>query len=166
MLLSNKVWGGIVGILPGINLALKKYVINKNAAKKLGEIYGIDLKFIDEKENNIINNIPKPVYIIANKNKENLNMEIKRSKSIKESTSKSLESNSNEKSPTKNVGDGNDSSTLKVILGSVVGALRNYITTLYCEDLINKFEEYYIKNAQILENSYKKAAEYLLSKCK
>ena len=44
MVLSNKVWGGIVGILPGIDWAIQKFVIKKNAAKKLGEIYGIDVK--------------------------------------------------------------------------------------------------------------------------
>ena len=43
--LSNKVWGGIVGILPGIDWAIQKFVIKKSVAKKLGQIYGIDVKF-------------------------------------------------------------------------------------------------------------------------
>jgi hypothetical protein len=42
MLLSNKVWGGVVGIIPGVDWLLQKFVIKKNAAKKLGQIYGID----------------------------------------------------------------------------------------------------------------------------
>ena len=47
MLLSNKVWGGIVGIIPGIDWILQKFVIKKNAAKKLGEIsFQIELRHI------------------------------------------------------------------------------------------------------------------------
>ena len=36
MLFSNKIWGGAVGIIPGIDWVLQKFVIKKNAAKKLG----------------------------------------------------------------------------------------------------------------------------------
>ena len=170
MLLSNKVWGGIVGILPGIDWALQKFVINKNAAKKLGEIYGIDVKYTDEKGNNINLNIPKLEYITANKyldDTENLNKEITKIDIAKESAPKKA---------------GNILKSLPILVGAsalmmlgiglaaagaLVGVgLGGYLTTKYCEDLINKFEDYYIKNAQIIENSYKKGVEYLLSKNK
>jgi len=49
---SNKVWGGVVGIIPGLDWLLQKFVIKKNAAKKVGGIYGIDVRFLDEKDNN------------------------------------------------------------------------------------------------------------------
>ena len=48
ILLPNKIFGGLVGIFPFADLALQKFVINKNAVKKVGEIFGIDAKFIDE----------------------------------------------------------------------------------------------------------------------
>ena len=48
ILLPNKIWGGVVGILPFADWALQKFVIKKNAIKKVGEIFGIDAKFIDE----------------------------------------------------------------------------------------------------------------------
>ena len=47
-LLPNKIWGGVVGIIPFVDLALQKFVIKKNAIKKVGEIFGFDAKFIDE----------------------------------------------------------------------------------------------------------------------
>ena len=34
VLLSNKVWGAVVGIIPGVDWALQKFVIKKNAIKK------------------------------------------------------------------------------------------------------------------------------------
>ena len=48
ILLSNKIWGGIVGIIPFVDWALQKFVIKDNAVKKVGRIFGIDVKFIDE----------------------------------------------------------------------------------------------------------------------
>ena len=51
-----------------------------------------------------------------------------------------------------------------VVVGAVVGvALGGYFTSKYCEELIDKFEDYYIKNAAKINNSYKQAAQYLLA---
>lgn len=47
-LLSNKIWGGLVGFIPIVDFVLQKFVIKANAIKKVGEIFGIDVKFIDE----------------------------------------------------------------------------------------------------------------------
>ena len=91
LLLPNKIWGGAVGIIPFADWALQKFVIKKNVLKKVGEIFGFDIKFMDEdienqkklkimnekKENDIhynaselINKENKP-YVIGNKlNKE------------------------------------------------------------------------------------------------
>ena len=58
----------------------------KNAAKKLGEIYGIDVKFLDDKGNNINVNTPKPEYITANIDTDSLNMEVEGDELLNEST--------------------------------------------------------------------------------
>ena len=47
-LLANKIWGGAVGIVPGVDLLLQKFLIKKNALKKVGKIFGIDVKFVNE----------------------------------------------------------------------------------------------------------------------
>lgn len=202
MLLSNKVWGGVVGIIPGVDWLLQKFVIKKNAAKKLGQIYGIDVKFIDEKGNNINVNKYKPEYITASVDTEHLNMEMKGEELIQESTAYTVgntfkvtgeaasyigggaavgtgiiraastiaETSSATTTAATTAAVGIGSTALKAVgtglfvVGAVVGvALGGYFTTKYCDDLINKFEDYYIKNAQIIGNSYKQAAEYLLS---
>ena len=48
ILLPNKIFGAAVGIFPIADMFLQKFVINKNAVEKVGEIFGIDAKFIDE----------------------------------------------------------------------------------------------------------------------
>ena len=205
MLLSNKVWGGIVGILPGIDWALQKFVIKKNAAKKLGEIYGIDVKFIDEKGNKINVNKSKPEFITASVDTEHLNMEVKGEDLIKESTAYTVgnsfkvtgevasyigggvsvgtgiiraaatvaETSSSAAATATSVAVGIGSTALKVVgagfvvVGAAVGvALGGFFTNKYCEELINKFEDFYIKNAESIGNSYKQAAEYLIEQSK
>ena len=51
IVLSNKIWGGVVGIIPGIDWIIQKFVIKKNAAKKVGRLFGINVKFISEEQN-------------------------------------------------------------------------------------------------------------------
>jgi len=206
MLLSNKVWGGVVGILPGIDWALQKFVIKKNAAKKLGEIYGIDVKFIDEEGNNINVNKSKPEYITACIDTEHLNMEVKGDDLIKESTAYTVgnsfkvtgeaatyigggisvgtgiiraaaaaaeTSSSAAQAAAASAAVTIGSTVLKVagasfiVVGVVLGVgLGGFFTNKYCEELINKFEDYYIKNAESIGNSYKQAANYLLEQSK
>ena len=86
MLLSNKVWGGIVGIIPGVDWLLQKFVIKKNAAKKLGQIYGIDVKFLNEKENETKDKNYIPDYITASVDTEHLKMKLEGEQLIQEST--------------------------------------------------------------------------------
>jgi hypothetical protein len=62
ILLANKIWGGVFGIIPGIDWILQKFVVKKNAAKKLGQLLGIDVKFVEE-ENKTKKEIKKPEYI-------------------------------------------------------------------------------------------------------
>ena len=72
---SNKVWGGVVGIIPGLDWLLQKFVIKKNAAKKVGGIYGIDVRFLDEKDNNKNVNKYRPDYITASVDTEQLEID-------------------------------------------------------------------------------------------
>jgi len=53
ILLPNKIWGAAVGILPLADLAIQEFIIKKNAVKKVGEIFGIDAKFVEENEREI-----------------------------------------------------------------------------------------------------------------
>lgn len=51
IVLANKIGGGIVGIIPGVDWVLQRFVIKENAAKKIGMIFGIDINFINKEAN-------------------------------------------------------------------------------------------------------------------
>ena len=54
--------------------------------------------------------------------------------------------------------------TSLAVVGAVIGVgLGGYFTNKYCEELLDTFVELYKQNAEKIENSYKKAAEYFSS---
>jgi GTP-binding protein EngB required for normal cell division len=54
VVLFNKIGGGIVGIIPGLDWILQRFVIKENAAKKIGMVYGIDVNYFKGEEKKII----------------------------------------------------------------------------------------------------------------
>lgn len=48
ILLPNKIWGAAVGIIPFADWMIQKFIIKKNAIKKVGNIFGIDLSNIEK----------------------------------------------------------------------------------------------------------------------
>ena len=48
LLFWNRIGGAIIGVLPGIDWLVQRYVIKYNTVKKIGQVFGINIKFIDE----------------------------------------------------------------------------------------------------------------------
>lgn len=199
ILKAHKIGGAVVGIIPGIDWLLQKFVIKKDAAKKVGQIYGIDVSFVDDKGKKISNlNKYKPEFITASVDTSTLQMEMNGEELINESTSYKVGNSfkiageaagyisggvtigsgilkastiaAEGTSTAATVGVGVGSTALRavgtglVVVGAIVGvALGGYFTTKHCNELVDKFEKYYIDNAEKIGNSYKQAAEYLLS---
>ena len=46
----NKIGGGLLGLLPGIDWLVQKYYFKKQITKKVGSIFGINVKFIEENQ--------------------------------------------------------------------------------------------------------------------
>jgi len=44
----NKVGGSLIGLVPGIDWIVQKFVVKKKIAKKIGEVFGISVNFINE----------------------------------------------------------------------------------------------------------------------
>ena len=228
VILSNKIWGGAVGVIPGVDWILQKFVIKKNAAKKIGRIFGIDVKFVDEEQNK---NSSKKKETNIETNKET-NIETNKETNIEIKEEKIKEKNKEKKKKKKEEKEGiinssydkdtlkleiegakltNESSQYKIgnsikitteagayigsgvsfgsgvarasaeaavetaafglkvvgsslaIAGVLIGVgLGGYFTNKYCEELLDKFVEYYKKNAEKIDNSYQKAANYFL----
>jgi GTP-binding protein EngB required for normal cell division len=45
---KHKIFSGIAGLLPGVDFVANKYFIKKDAARKAGQIFGFDLKQLEE----------------------------------------------------------------------------------------------------------------------
>ena len=192
IVLSNKVWGGIIGIIPGVDWAVQKFVIKKNALKKIAQIFEIDVSFIDEIEEknkkneklkNKLENISSNKNINENKiNGEQLieeDSEEKKGTIINESTKGTSYISATisaacgvMKTP---VGEAAASQAVTTALGTglkvvgagffVVGAVTGvamgaYYTNKFCNDLIEKFTEYYKKNKNNIVLSYQEVIEY------
>ena len=131
-------------------------------------------------------NTSKPEYIKVNIDTEVLNTEMEGEEFLKESTGyivcNTIKDTTNafyiegcvstgvgiSKAATSIIAE-SSSSALKIagasfiVVGAIVGiTCGGYFTNKYCEEIIQKFENFYLNNAQILANSYKQAAEFLL----
>jgi len=188
ILFSNKIWGGIVGIFPITDYFIQKYFIKKNAAKKAGQIFGIDIKFLEdeEEEKNKKNNSRESVKALMGNEKEaiELNMELNGEEIIKENKESELK-NFNIKSFVQEIPYYVGFSLIEVaseaisflrttvlkvigvgcfVVGAVIGvACGGYLTVSYCEELLDRFEDYYKKNANKISNSYNEAKNYFIS---
>lgn len=229
ILIPNKIWGAVVGIIPFADSLIQRFIINKNAIKKVGNLFGIDIKSIEEekekkkKELKKNKNLKTHGYITPEIDKENL-IKADFNELNKESNSSKLKKIVKNTSQTtvmakgtldiytnvKNSVDlwkevenfeklygtiiaesGNlviydfpsfalenkyyqlikkaastvpTSSTASSFLGlgsMLVGvALGGYFTHQFCENLIDKFVDYYKKNANKIIFSYEKAISY------
>ena len=200
LLLSNKIGGGIVGVIPGVDWLIQKFVIKKNAAKKLGQLFGIDVKFVEEdskindKKNSKKESEPiekakeknKPDYITASVDEDLFALKgeelTKESNSYKIGNSIKVGGEAGAyigggttigvgiAEATSSATSGMASAlgaTLQLvgagcfIVGALVGVtLGGYFTYTYCEQLLDKFVNYYKENAEKIGNSYNQAAEY------
>jgi hypothetical protein len=48
ILLPNKIWGAAAGLIPFGDWLIQKFFIKKNAIMKVGSLFGIDIKYIEE----------------------------------------------------------------------------------------------------------------------
>ena len=194
ILLANKIWGGVVGIIPGLDWILQKFVVKKNAAKKLGQLFGIDVRFVEEENKAKKKELIKPEYITPSIDDEQFALKgeelTKESSTYKVGNSVKVTSEAGAyigggtaittgfartASTIAETGSGAATSatiglgttTLKIVGTSafIVGALfgvglGGYFTHKYCEELLDKFVDYYKKNAEKIGISYQKAEEY------
>ena len=193
VLLSNKIYGSVIGILPGIDWLIQKFVIKKNAAKKAGQIFGIDVKFLDEENEGKKSKIESSKILTGEMN-SCIEIEMKMDgeqlteEDTKEKVTNSIKTTgetgiyiggglsigsafSRAATTTSEVSTGIISSlgttTLKVVGTGcfVVGAISGIIvggvmTNSYCNELLDKFENYYKENANKIANSYIQALNY------
>ena len=57
VLLKHRIGGGIVGMIPAVDWAIQKYVVQKDAAKKAGAIFGFDITIYEKQQEIQIQNM-------------------------------------------------------------------------------------------------------------
>lgn len=136
-LLSNKIWGGVVGIIPGVDWALQNSVIKKIAVKKVGEIFGINIEFINKETINGYSNF---------QNHGGLG-------GILFGTSLAT---------TETISIGAAIAGIGIAAaGCIIGVgLGWYFTCKFCNEILDKFDAYYRNNGKKIKNSYEMAASY------
>ena len=137
----NSIGAGLIGIIPGVGLAVQKLVIQKNATKKICQIFGLDINIV-LKEDSLTNkkldkniDIDKDI-IIKEVNYNKKEIAVQSGKSIIPILS----------SP------GNVTGTYTLISTNIVAE---------CQKIIDKLYKYFKDNMKELSNSFQKAVEHL-----
>ena len=100
ILLYHSIGAGAIGIIPIVDIAVQKFVIQKNAIKKIGQIFGLDINLISKEEDsfNIKNaNNENNFEIIDNNNNNNNNNNENTRNAREEYNNNENSGNSNEK---------------------------------------------------------------------
>ena len=173
----NKIYGGISGIIPGLDYYLQDRVINKNSEKKICSIYGMDINNINQEENPKINeneldleinnnNLNKEIYCCKIGNSFDLEENKKNIENLQDYSGVILsKSNST-------LGDKIKTNTNSIYartisysilgIGSIIGiGYGVYSTNKFSNELIEKCHNSYIKNAKKIYDSFIQLDKYL-----
>ena len=157
LILPNKIWSAATGVIPFANLALQKLFIEKNAIKKISEIFGIDTKLIEDYEK---------------EKAQNKELHSGEYKGVMDGLTPEGEFIGNIavfglSGLIGGLGTGYLCYSAFVgLLGLAAGlgaGIFGYSTHKFCEKTLDKFVEYYKMNSNKIKNSYKEAADYFLN---
>jgi len=174
ILLYHSIGSGAIGVVPGVDLAVQKCVIQKNATKKIGQIFGLDINLISKEEDS---------FNIKNANNEN-NFEIIKgekyaktgqysSSGIAIGTASILGDSVNIISRFGLITGEITLTALRAVsisfifIGSAIGiGTGYYFTKRHCEELIDKLYKYFLEHIGTLSDSLLQAVQYLESRAK
>ena len=171
ILLYHSIGAGAIGIIPGVDLAVQKFVIQKSAAKKIGQIFGVDINLIPK---NNPSDTPSP----NNENnfefqKENnktgeVAINIGKYSSSAVSLGTSVASATTVASKAGQITGEVGLAALRgvslsfMFIGSAIGiGAGYYFMQNHCNNLINMLYEYFINNIRSLSNSIEQAIKYM-----
>ena len=173
----NKIYGGISGIIPGLDYYLQDRVINKNSEKKICSIYGMDINNINQEENPKINeneldleinnnNLNKEIYCCKIGNSFDLEENKKNIENLQDYSGVILsKSNSILGDKIKTITNSIDARKISYSIlgiGSIIGiGYGVYSTNKFSNELIEKCHNSYIKNAKKIYDSFIQLDKYL-----
>ena len=172
ILFYHSIGAGVIGVIPGLDLAIQKFVIQKNATKKIGQVFGLDINLI-EKENSLdlskANNDNN--FTIENKSKTNKTEIFSRAGQFSISGAQigvNLARIPNEAGKMASISGEIIGASLRAVsiafffIGSGIGiGTGYYFTYKHCKELIDKLYKYFKDNAETLSTSFQQAVQYL-----
>ena len=122
-------------MIPFADKAIHHFIIKKKALKKVGGIFGIDIKFVnkgyDKNYFNIPYQNPGGLGLIGSLTSEAASIGVKAA----------------------GIGVG--------VVGCVIGVgLNGYYTCKFCNEILDQFEKFYKNNGELMKNSYEDAVKY------
>ena len=177
ILLYHSIGAGAIGLIPGVDLAVQKFVIQKKASKKIGQIFGLDINLI-AKEKDSFNkekaNNDKNFAIENDKEKDPSEKYYKGGQYAAEGVrlgtgigagvgdSINIASQVAQLSGQIGLAALRGISITFIFIGSAVGiGTGYYFTRKHCIELIEKLYKYFKENIETLSNSLIQAVEYL-----
>ena len=173
----NKIYGGISGIIPGLDYYLQDRVINKNSEKKICSIYGMDINNINQEENPKINeneldleinnnNLNKEIYCCKIGNSFDLEENKKNIENLQDYSGVILsKSNSILGDKIKTITNSIDARKISYSIlgiGSIIGiGYGVYSTNKFSNELIEKCHNSYIKKKKKIYDSFIQLDKYL-----
>ena len=178
ILLYHSIGAGVIGIIPGLDLAIQKFVIQKSATKKIGQIFGLDINLISKEdsfntknaicENNFNIEEDKPKEKEKEKDKDSNEKYCKAGQFSSTGVSLGTSIASKIFSGVSKAASQIGSTALRGIsisflfIGSAIGIGTGfYFTYDHCKQLIEKLYKYYKENTKNLSDSFIKAILYL-----
>ena len=172
----NKIYGGISGIIPGLDYYLQDRVINKNSEKKICSIYGMDINNINQEENPKFNeneldleinnnNLNKEIYCCKIGNSFDLEENKKNIENLQDYSGVILsKSNSTLGDIRKTITNSIDARKISYSIlgiGSIIGiGYGVYCTNKFSNELIEKCHNNYIKKAKKIYDSFIQLDKY------
>jgi len=171
ILIYHSIGAGAVGIIPGVDLALQKYVIQKSAAKKIGQIFGVNINLIPKKSSKTQDPNNDENFEIEDNNNNTAEIAVNASKYSSSGLGLGTSAASMSTTVVSKVGQfaGEVGMTALrgvsisfIFIGSAIGIGAGYFfMQKHCKNLINKLYEYFISNIRSLSNSLEQAIQYM-----
>jgi hypothetical protein len=171
ILLYHSIGAGAIGIIPGVDIAVQKLVIQKSAAKKIGQIFGVDINLIPKNKSSDTSdpNIEKNFEIQNENNKTGeIAVNVGKYSSSAVSLGTSVASVSTVASKAGQITGEVGLAALRgvsisfMFIGSAIGiGAGYYFMQNHCNNLINMLYEYFINNIRSLSNSIEQAIKYM-----
>ena len=167
----HSIGAGAAGLLPGVDLAVQKFFIQKSATKKIGQIFGVDINLIPKNKSSDSQDPNNENNFEIQDNNNTTEIAINAGKYSSSAVSLGTSAMSMSTTMASKVVQFSGEIGLAALrgvsisfmfIGSGIGIIAGYyFMQKHCQKLINILYDYFIKNIRSLSNSLEQAIQYM-----